>query len=524
MTRPRWQKTGRGFRKQVRDPETGKRVSVTADSPEALLTIVQLRRDVATRQKHGVATAGDVAAMRAAHEPPLTVADCWRAYEKTLRPGSLRTLRSVWKHRLEPSFGAMLAKDVSDLVLETWSAAELARGAAPKTIDLAWFTLRGMIRLQCQAGKLGKPPWDAFRPPRDPEEPLDKREAARSLAEIGAIVLEAAKVDHRNVEQGRFSDNATRILVTFLLGLRNAEVCALGWDDLDLDPEPPLEPSVAIRHQAAPNWSRDHPDWIRPSSPVKGRRSKRLILHSAAVEMLRRQRRALEAIGWYRKDGPVFPGVEGAWRRQPRALRPEVFRDFVRRAGLPRPERWVPHSLRHSTATLELMASGFNVLAVQKRLRHASPATTWGYAHQLQRGATRSSLPDLPMPVATPLLGMAELVTAAAVPELPPHVGPAKKPGRFERAWDTWLVELDGDVELVASAHANGKRPKAITEAADRAYTGGYKRAMRKLSTVDHPIPMGASVEAGRWSRKSLLGAWTRYVNRRLLRARGTSM
>ena len=215
-------------------------------------------------------------------------------------------------------------------------------------------------------------------------------------------------------------------------------------------------------------------------APVKGRRSKRLILHSAAVEMLRRQRRALEAIGWYRPDGPVFPGIDGAWRRTPRAIRPEIFRDLVRRAGLPRPERWVPHSLRHSTATLELMASGFNVLAVQKRLRHANPKTTWGYAHALQRGATRSSLPELTMPVATPLLGMAELVSATAAPPDLPALGPARtRPGRFAVAWEGWIAGLDGDLAFAAGALANGKHPKRIAELADQAYSRAYKRAHR---------------------------------------------
>ena len=108
-------------------------------------------------------------------------------------------------------FGELLAKDVRDVTLEAWSAAELARGVAPKTIELAWFTLKGMIRLQVQAEKMGRVPWGTFRPPLDPDEPLDKREAARSLAEIGAIALEAAKVDHLNTARGRFSDSAARI-------------------------------------------------------------------------------------------------------------------------------------------------------------------------------------------------------------------------------------------------------------------------------------------------------------------------
>ena len=43
-------------------------------------------------------------------------------------------------------------------------------------------------------------------------------------------------------------------------------------------------------------------------------------------------------------------------------------------------EGFVPHSLRHSAATLELRA-GADVRTVQARLGHASLTTTEGYLH-----------------------------------------------------------------------------------------------------------------------------------------------
>lgn len=62
-----------------------------------------------------------------------------------------------------------------------------------------------------------------------------------------------------------------------------------------------------------------------------------------------------------------------------------VLRAALRGAGIPNPERFRVHDLRHTHAQL-LLATGQNLAVVQSRLHHSSLATTGIYAKVLQRG------------------------------------------------------------------------------------------------------------------------------------------
>ncbi len=522
MNRRDYQRSGDRFIKQMRDPSTGKRVRIVASSPEQLFAVVAAKRDLGARLKHGIATPGDVALMQSLGRGPLLVRDAWAEYLPTLRAGWARIAPSVYKHRLAPYFADLPCAELGDAKLEAWAVAELKKGLAPKTIEVAWFGLRAAVRLQVQAGKLARLPWDRFKAPKDGRDLFDRREVARSFEEILSIVRAASVLDARmRARHPIVADLAVRLLVMFYLGLRQGELSALGWDDLDLECSPPLQPSVRVRHQVLLRWRARHPEWERPSDHVKGKHVLTTLLHPTAVELLLAHRERLRALAAYRADGPVFPEADGGWRRHPCSIRNERFRKLIRAAGLPHPDGWTVHSIRHSTATLEMVGSGFNIQHVQRRLRHANASTTWGYAHLLQRGAVPSALPTLAssgstapgpplLPAPLPLLEPGEIERCVALSKPPPGV-PGRRRERlsFREAWAAWVGEL-GSEEAARSLFlaAPETRPAIVTELADRAYRRLYNRELHAGGD------RAKARRLGNEARRNTIAAWVRFARR----------
>jgi integrase/recombinase XerC len=129
--------------------------------------------------------------------------------------------------------------------------------------------------------------------------------------------------------------------------LRLAELCALRWQDLDLD-----DGTVRVLGKGA---------------------------RTRVVPVGRAARKALDA--WRRESvgtsaSPVFPG-RGGGPISPRAVQAR-FRHWARRQGVFK--RVYPHLLRHSCASHVLESSG-NLRAVQELLGHADIATTQVYTH-----------------------------------------------------------------------------------------------------------------------------------------------
>lgn len=82
------------------------------------------------------------------------------------------------------------------------------------------------------------------------------------------------------------------------------------------------------------------------------------------------------ALGTLPDDYPVFGGVDGAWP-SPYSIS-DRGRDAVKSRRLP---KITFHALRHSHASA-LIAAGLDVVAVSRRLGHASPALTLNvYSH-----------------------------------------------------------------------------------------------------------------------------------------------
>ena len=220
------------------------------------------------------------------------------------------------------------------------------------------------------------------------------REACRDVDELGRLVDAARLLDVTGADPA--GDLGCRVLVGALTGLRQGELAALGWDDLELDGESPL---LRVRRATLPGWCKSAEKGARPSALPKGKRERVQLLHVDAAVALGLHRERLRKLGQFFEAGPVFPAPGGGYRAAPCVIRPEVLRRFVEIAGLPNAPSWTTHSLRHSFATLEASgswASSGDLRGAMTRTGHARVETLTGYLHAAGRGLARSAIGRLP--------------------------------------------------------------------------------------------------------------------------------
>lgn len=362
----------------------------------------------------------------------LQVEDVWDPYFASLGERTKKIAACSWRYHLAPYFKGRRAAELTANVMAEWETKEKARPGkrdgellSPKTIRNAYDLLRTAYTRAIEAGEIERLPWDpGYKPPSIAGhiERVATREACRSIEELQAIVREAILYDEKGQAGGRFSDLTARVFALAVCGLRQGEAAGLGWDDLELDVEPF---TCKVRVQVTDGWRGRHPDWERPKSPPKSRRPQ-FLLHPAAVKMFRAHRDRLTERGWYRPDGPVFPttgggAVGGQWRSHADLVLPALFRRLVERAGLPNPERWVTHSLRHTYATLEA-AKLPSIRDLQARTGHSSVQVLQGYMHSVGRGLVQSGIDlsvgdDFPEVEPRAIAG-ASLVGELALPDL----------------------------------------------------------------------------------------------------------
>jgi integrase len=519
-------------RKQVRDPlNPARRLSFTSPDPARVLGQASRVADVRFDLRHSTLAPEEAGALVARQlQGVVTVEQAWRTYEKTVKASWKKQARAIWAHRLAPTFGKLACVEVTESVMRTWEAEQLGYNLAPATVANAANVLRAMFNLQMRDGRLRGLPWGTYKPPRP--EPRNRREACRSIEELQLLVIAAYRRDELNRETGRYADLGFRVVVMTLCGLRQGEAAGLGWADVNIDV--PL-PVLYVRRQALDGWKRAHPEWDEPKDPVKGKKAEVQRLHASAAAALRGQRENLESHGLYRPNGPVFPGRGGEWRTHADCIDVDDFRALVVDAGLPNPERWVVHSLRHSFGTLELVANGGDLTATQERMRHTNLRTLEGYLHETGRGLAQSRIPELtvlpappPPQLLPPKKTPPELMPFVCVTEEGDHIGDlvAVTTDAAKRAEDQRL-ERKRDARIRAKARYRGRtspdyhkvyaewdgegvRPPAVTGHAERA-----RQRARAAWLRGHPGDESAANARGQAAWRSTIASWASFLSKR---------
>jgi integrase len=231
--------------------------------------------------------------------------------------------------------------------------------ASPATVQKIHTVLHKALHQALKWNMILRNAADAVKAPRPaPEEmhPLSPDEARKLIEAVRGDTLEA------------------RYVLAVHTGMRQGELLALKWEDVDLN-----EGVIRIRRTLVRSGGR-----IALGEP-KTRGSRRTVyLTSAAVEALKthleQQLEDIEGLGdLYRDDGLVFTSKVGTLIN-PSNLRRRSFSPLLQRAGLPKIRF---HDLRHTCATL-LLSRNVHPKYVQELLGNATVEITLDtYSHMI---------------------------------------------------------------------------------------------------------------------------------------------
>jgi len=274
-------------------------------------------------------------------------------------PKALERYHGIVRNQIKPHLGTVGLQKLRPADVDRWIKLLLAEGKlASRTIRHAHGVLRTAINHAAAIEVVERNVATLIRPPA----------GERKEIEILAADQIAATLDKLRDHPSLFPI----VALALGTGARRGEIAALRWSDLDLD-------GATVRIERALEQTKAG---LRIKAPKTAAGRRTVSLPAFTVTALRDHRRkALElrlalGIGALPADAPVFGDHEGNWP-SPYSIS-DRWRDAVKNRALP---KVTFHALRHSHASA-LIAARLDVVAISRRLGHASPALTLSvYGH-----------------------------------------------------------------------------------------------------------------------------------------------
>lgn len=287
------------------------------------------------------------------------LSDCVRDTVKASTYSSYKQLAN--KHAV-PTLGRIRLKTLTATHVRGLLREKLDAGLSPRTVQYVRFVLRKALD-QAVADNLI---------PRNPVAGVKSPQVRRE--EIRPLSPEQARLFLRTAAET--SDRLEALYVVAIhCGLRQGELLALKWEDLDLE-------AGTLQVRRSLSGSNDgHPVFTTPKTS-KSRRQVRLT--AGATEALKRHRRRqleerLRIVGLWRDNDLVFTAETGTPLDR-HNLCQRSFKPLLEKAGLSGIRF---HDLRHTCATL-LLTKGVHPKIVQELLGHSTIAITLDtYSHVL---------------------------------------------------------------------------------------------------------------------------------------------
>jgi integrase len=287
--------------------------------------------------------------------------DRWlKGVRATVRGSTYERHKQLVRLHIRPALGRVKLTNLSAAHVRWFYRERLDSGFAPATVHKMHVVLHKALKAAVADGLIPRNAAAGQKLPRITREelrPLSPEETRRLLQAASGDRLEALYV------------------LAVASGLRQGELLALRWEDVDLE-----HSIVRVRRTLTREGGK-----FSLGEPKTKKSRRGVNLTAAAVEALRahlsRQLEEMERMGsLYRPGGLVFSNEVGGIIN-PSNLRNRSFARLLKRAGLPPTTRF--HDLRHTCATL-LLSRNINPKIVSEMLGHSSIAITLDtYSHVL---------------------------------------------------------------------------------------------------------------------------------------------
>ena len=265
---------------------------------------------------------------------------------------------SMLRQLLGTELGECPIRDVSPDMIRDFEAQLLEDGLSPVTVNKTHVLLKSVCREAVRSDELARNPFERVDPPTRRPKPINSltvdglSELNTKLAELdGAPVAVAAKL-------------------ALMTGMRQGEVCALRWVDVNLK-----ERTLRVEHALSRNkgsYELTAPKTVKSRRVIPFGEALATLLSDRKAKMRHDAREA--GVGWDERAF-VLGSVEGDWM-SPSYLGHQ-WSSFVRfnKVRGTQGEYLRFHDLRHTFATLAI-ARGVDVKTVSVILGHASAAMT----------------------------------------------------------------------------------------------------------------------------------------------------
>ena len=280
--------------------------------------------------------------------------------QDTVSQKTYERYESIVRVHLSPALGRIRLKALTPDHVRGLYREKLDSGLAPRSVLHIHRTLSKSLKQATDDGLIPRNAARSVKPPqprREEMQPLSRDQVRTLLDTVKGDPMEALYI----------------LAVTS--GLRQGELLALKWEDVDLEG---TNPTLAVCRSLSE--TRGRCSFVTPKSG----RGRHLRLSSRAVSALRthRKRQLEERVrkaGLWEDHGLIFPSEVGTPMSGRNLYR--AFKIRVKRASLPQTLRF--HDLRHTCATL-LLRQGINPKFVQELLGHADISLTLNtYSHVL---------------------------------------------------------------------------------------------------------------------------------------------
>jgi integrase len=250
------------------------------------------------------------------------------------KPSEVDSKRKILRLHLVPALGRLRLDEVGAEEIERYKGDQLRAGRSRKTVNNHLIVLRRMFGVAEEWGLMARSPRVRWLKLPDPEFDFLTFEESHQL-------VAAAEGEWR-----------TMVMVATRSGLRQGELLALRWKDVDLGAR-----KIVVRRSV----------WEGIVGTTKGGRAREVELSPDTVAALKAQR--------HLRGELVFCNADGTMLTKNQCRRPLY--DACGRAGI-RKIGW--HILRHTFAS-HLVMRGVPIKVVQELLGHRDIKTTMRYAH-----------------------------------------------------------------------------------------------------------------------------------------------
>jgi integrase len=282
-----------------------------------------------------------------------------QVYRPTVKPLTYQQCRSAVYHHLIPALGSTPLQKLTAAQVQRLCTQKLDAGLAPRTVAVIHAMLQRALENAVKWGLVSRNVAKLVTLPR-----VERYNAQTLTSEQAMKLLEVA----------RSSRIETLLLMAITTGMRQGELLALRWSDIDFD-----QGIVFVRRTVARITGRGHVE----SEPKTKSSRRRIVLPAVTLQALKehqqRQEQARSKLGdrWH-EQGLVFAGRYGRYLHTDSLAK--TFHRLLAQAGLPHMRF---HDLRHSAATI-LLAAGVHPKMVQELLGHSTISMTMDiYSHVL---------------------------------------------------------------------------------------------------------------------------------------------